>query len=293
MIIILYYIGIQRMRTLAVSTALLGSTYSYTASSKNSELSVTSTNPNSFASSTASSATSKSTTPTITHAHRYSTEYQKLFPNIIVIDSRAIKVLFTILRDENTLHFDFSTAADRLMSILAEEGLAYLPGVQEKTVNTPCGIYHGLQELSSQNLCAVSIVRAGDALLQSIRKIKPDIPVGKILIQRNENTKEKFPQLFYVKLPNDIHNRTVILVDPMLATGQSAKLAIEELINRGVPEEKIVFLNVVSCPEGITILHNKFPKVKIITAAVDEGLNQNKYIVPGLGDFGDRYFGTD
>jgi uracil phosphoribosyltransferase len=191
------------------------------------------------------------------------------------------------------MHLDFATAADRLMNLLAEEGLAFLPGTVPKTVNTPCGIYHGLSEVPSHSLCAVSIVRAGDTLLEAVRRIKPGIPVGKILIQRNEHSIDKYPQLFYVKVPNDLQNRTVILVDPMLATGQSATLAIEELLNRGVKEEKIVFLNVVSCPEGISIIGSRFPKVKIITAAVDEGLNQNKYIVPGLGDFGDRYFGTD
>ncbi len=101
------------------------------------------------------------------------------------------------------------------------------------------------------------------------------------------------PQLFYVKLPADIANRTVLLVDPMLATGQSASLAIRELAARGVPEERILFLNVVACPEGLAVLAARHPAVRVVTAAVDEGLNAQKYIVPGLGDFGDRYFGTE
>jgi uracil phosphoribosyltransferase len=123
-------------------------------------------------------------------------------------------------------------------------------------------------------------------------------------------------QLFYVKLPGDIAKHKVILVDPMLATGGSALMAIgvciayftvyaaniavmllllcclQELLRCGVQEENIVFVNVVSCPEGITALAHKYPAISILTAAVDDHLNGHKYIVPGLGDFGDRYFNT-
>jgi uracil phosphoribosyltransferase len=101
-----------------------------------------------------------------------------------------------------------------------------------------------------------------------------------------------FRQLFYVKLPSDIARFRVLLVDPMLATGQSAALALRELKKRGVPEESIIFVNVVACPEGIEALTREFPGVSIITAGVDVGLTPERYITPGLGDFGDRVFGT-
>lgn len=117
--------------------------------------------------------------------------------------------------------------------------------------------------------------------------------MGKILIQRDESSATKEPKLLYTKLPSDIRDRDVIVVDPMLATGGSILLAIEQLKRVGVREERIVFLNVVCAPEGLKRLFDRFPRVRVVTAAVDEGLNKDKFIVPGLGDFGDRYFGTN
>jgi uracil phosphoribosyltransferase len=230
--------------------------------------------------------------PTPPSPHRYPSEYQRLHPNLVVVESRALKSLFTALRDESTLHLDFATHADRLMTLLAEEGLAHLPGVVPTTVTTPCGVYHGLKAVPAHQVVAVSIVRAGDTLLEAVRRVEPGVAVGKILIQRDEADQEKLPRLFFCKVPHDIKGRTVLLVDPMLATGQSASVAIEQLLLRGVPAERIVFLNVVSCPEGLAVLGSRYPAVKVVTAAVDEGLNQQLYIVPGLGDFGDRYYGT-
>lgn len=169
---------------------------------------------------------------------------KSVHPNVVLLDSKAVRALFTILRDENTTHIDFSQAADRLMTLLAEEGLAELPGVRPKLVTTPCGRYEGLELPAAHTLAVVSIVRSGDTLLEAVRRISPGVAVGKILIQRDENTLAKSPKLFYVKVPADIASRTVLLVDPMLATGQSAEVAVRELNKRGVPDENIVFLNV-------------------------------------------------
>ena len=141
--------------------------------------------------------------------------------------------------------------------------------------------------------CSCSLTTAGDALLRSVRRACPGVSVGKILIQRDEATKEKHPRLLYSKFPADLRKRDVIIVDPMLASGGSIRMAIGELIRAGVKEDRILFLNVVSCPEGIEALFNQYPKVKVVTASVDDGLNDDKYIVPGLGDFGDRYYGTN
>ena len=101
------------------------------------------------------------------------------------------------------------------------------------------------------------------------------------------------PQLMYDKLPPDIAKRPVLLLDPMLATGGSAVMACKVLVEKGVPAENIIFVNIVCVQEGIDALAKAYPAVRIVTSAIDPILNETKYIVPGLGDFGDRYFGTD
>ena len=114
------------------------------------------------------------------------------------------------------------------------------------------------------------------------------VRIGKILIQRDEET--ALPKLFYEKLPEDISERYVFLLDPMLATGGSAMMAVEVLLARGVKMDRIFFLNLLAAPEGIKAFQDKYPDVKIITGGIDEKLDESKYIVPGLGDFGDRYY---
>lgn len=125
----------------------------------------------------------------------------------------------------------------------------------------------------------------------ALRQILPNVRIGKILIQRKDDGSAQ-PQHYYTKVPNDIAQRKVLLLDPMLATGGSAICAIEELLKKGVQEERITFLNLVAAPEGVKAILSKFPKIKIISCALDEKLNEAKFIIPGLGDFGDRYFGT-
>ena len=117
------------------------------------------------------------------------------------------------------------------------------------------------------------------------------IRIGHILIQRNEETAA--PIFFKEWLPEDIHERFVFILDPMLATGGSVIETIKRLKERGVTESRIIFINLVSAPEGIEAVLTAYPDIKIITAEIDEGLNDRAYIIPGLGDFGDMYFGTD
>jgi uracil phosphoribosyltransferase len=167
-----------------------------------------------------------------------------------------------------------------------EEGLNHLPTV-EHTVTTPVGRpYDGL--VFQGKICGVSIMRAGEAMEQGLRECCRSVRIGKILIQRDEETAQ--PKLFYDKLPEDIADRWVLLLDPMLATGGSAIMAVEVLKSRGVPEERILFLNVLANPEGIRNFATKFPKLRLVTAFVDQGLDASNYIIPGLGDFGDRYY---
>ena len=206
-----------------------------------------------------------------------------LYDNTTVLRSRAITALFSVIRDASADNKAYVQYADRLCTILAEEGLARVNGTRAKYVQTPCGLYNGLSVPSYESMCVVSIVRSGDILMEAVRKLATGISVGKILCQRDENDVEKRPKLFYSKLPQDIASKQVILADPMLATGGSAAMAIDVLIKAGVKEENILFLNVVSCPEGISRLARDYPKVKIVTAAIDEKLNADKFIVPGLG----------
>jgi uracil phosphoribosyltransferase len=138
-------------------------------------------------------------------------------------------------------------------------------------------------------IVAVSIIRAGDALLDCFIKIAPEAAVGKILIQRNEET--KLPVLYYSKLPM-LEGRNVVLLDPMLGTGGSAKAAIQVLLEKGAEEARITFICVVSCPEGLQAVLAAYPQIQIVTGEIDEGLNEDAYIVPGIGDYGDRFYGT-
>jgi uracil phosphoribosyltransferase len=117
--------------------------------------------------------------------------------------------------------------------------------------------------------------------------------VGKILIQRDEDHPQKIPQFYYSKFPKQIANMYVLLCDPMLATGGSAVAAIQCLIQHGVNPDKLILANMICAPEGLRILAKQYPMVKIVTASVDETLNEEKFIVPGLGDYGDRFFNTE
>ena len=180
----------------------------------------------------------------------------------------------------------------RIMRILAEEGIASLPMTPKTIKCMGTGAAYEGEEVDTDNVCAVSIVRAGDSLLEAVRFCSPGIKVGKILIQRDESTAEKLPKMFYCKLPPGVEKMQVLLVDPMLATGGSCKMAIQSLVDAGVAAANITFLNVIACPEGLASLAAAYPEVKVITACVDEGMNEHKYIVPGLGDYGDRFFNT-
>lgn len=208
-----------------------------------------------------------------------------------VLQSRALAPLFTVIRDASTSNATFGAHARRLMRLLAEEGVASLPA-SAKTVTTPCGTFAGASLPAANDVCAVSIMRAGDALLEEVRAVWPAISVGKLLIQRDEDT--ALPRLFYAKLPPKIleGNLHILLCDPMLATGGSAVMAIRLLVERGAQPSRIIFLNVLASPEGIAHVHDAFPDVQIVTCAVDERLNERKFIVPGLGDYGDRFYGT-
>ncbi|CAK7894836.1 uracil phosphoribosyltransferase [[Candida] anglica] len=207
--------------------------------------------------------------------------------NVIVLpQTNQLIGLYSIIRNNATKRGDFVFYSDRIIRLLVEEGLNQLP-VNDTLVKCHGNYeYKGAQFLGK--ICGVSIVRAGESMEQGLRDCCRSVRIGKILIQRDEET--AMPKLFYEKLPEDISERYVFLLDPMLATGGSAMMAVEVLLSRGVKMDRILFLNLLAAPEGIKAFHEKYPEVKIITGGIDEKLDENKYIVPGLGDFGDRYY---
>jgi uracil phosphoribosyltransferase len=211
---------------------------------------------------------------------------------VTVIESRAVNALMTQVRSDSASHTANIRASDRVLNILAEEGLARLPGVESEDITTACGSYTGLSSVPAEDIVAVSIVRSGDILLEAVRRAVPEVAVGKILIQRDESHPDKVPRLFYSKLPANIASKQVLLCDPMLATGGSAITAIQEMVKVGVEEQNILFINVLACDFGLQAVLDAFPSVRIVTLGVDPLLNSHKYIAPGLGDFGDRYYNT-
>ncbi|CEP15520.1 hypothetical protein [Parasitella parasitica] len=207
----------------------------------------------------------------------------------LLAQTTQLKGLMTIIRDKETPRSDFIFYADRIIRLLVEEGLNHLP-VVDKTVMTPTNAeYQGID--FEGRICGVSIMRAGEAMEQGLRECCRSVRIGKILIQRDEETHQ--PKLYYSKLPKDIASRYVLLLDPMLATGGSAMQAVQVLLDNNVKEDHIIFLNLIGSPEGIDAFVQRYPKVKIVIGELDACLNADKYIMPGCGDFGCRYFGTD
>eukprot|EP00252_Welwitschia_mirabilis_P018917 TRINITY_DN4240_c0_g3_i1.p1 TRINITY_DN4240_c0_g3~~TRINITY_DN4240_c0_g3_i1.p1 ORF type:complete len:493 (+),score=107.02 TRINITY_DN4240_c0_g3_i1:308-1786(+) len=213
----------------------------------------------------------------------------KIYPNVYVIQSTfQIRGMHTLIRDRETTKHDFVFYADRLIRLVVEHGLGHLP-FTEKQVVTPTGsVYTGVD--FCKKLCGVSIIRSGESMENALRACCKGIKIGKILIHRDGDNGK---QLIYEKLPSDISERHVLLLDPVLATGNSAAHAIELLLQKGVPESQIIFLNLISAPEGIHLVCKRFPRLKIVTSEIDIALNEEYRVVPGMGEFGDRYFGTD
>jgi len=215
-----------------------------------------------------------------------------MHPNLVISPSKAHKLLFTKMRDVGTDSETFVRYAKRSMRILAEDALAEFPG-EEIDITTPCGPCKGFKSLDPKQIVATSIIRSGDALLEAVRDVEPSVRVGKILIQRDEEHPDKISQLFYSKMPKGVEDMHILLCDPMLATGGSALMAIKCLTETyKVDPSKIIFANMICAPEGLEVMAKEYPEIKIVTVTIDEALNDAKFIVPGLGDYGDRFFNT-
>ncbi|KAL3822253.1 hypothetical protein ACHAXA_005886 [Cyclostephanos tholiformis] len=223
-------------------------------------------------------------------------DHHSSHPNLTTLNSRALASLFTKIRDRDTTSKDFVHYSKRIMRLLAEEAIALLPTLPY-TVITPTNVSFigqiSVADTDPDMVCVVSIIRAGDSLLESIREIIPGIRVGKLWIQRNESSSAKEAVHSCTKLPKNIDNMNVILCDPMLATGGSSCMALSILVDEyGVDPSKIIFANVICCPEGLVAVTERFPSVKIVSCWVDPEMNEEKFIMPGLGDYGDRFFNT-
>lgn len=202
-----------------------------------------------------------------------------------VIQHPVVARDLTILRDSNTKTEDFRRAMARIATILAYFALKDLP-LSEKEIQTPITTTKGYD--IDKRIIIVPILRAGLSLVDAIINFVPDAKVGHLGMYRDETTHQ--PVDYYSNLPNVLEEALVLLVDPMLATGGSADDAIGFLQKKEA--KNIRFISLISAPEGLERISKKYPDVQIITAAVDEKLNSNAFIVPGLGDAGDRYFGT-
>ncbi|XP_062933867.1 uridine-cytidine kinase-like 1 isoform X2 [Cynocephalus volans] len=205
-----------------------------------------------------------------------------------------VRGMHTIIRDKETSRDEFIFYSKRLMRLLIEHALSFLP-FQDCVVQTPQGrdytgkCYAGKQ--SRLQITGVSILRAGETMEPALRAVCKDVRIGTILIQTNQLTGE--PELHYLRLPKDISDDHVILMDCTVSTGAAAMMAVRVLLDHDVPEDKIFLLSLLMAEMGVHSVAYAFPRVRIITTAVDKRVNQLFRIIPGIGNFGDRYFGTD
>jgi uracil phosphoribosyltransferase len=205
---------------------------------------------------------------------------------IIELKHPLITHKLSILRDKKTSTKEFRELIKEISMILCYEAMkdTELEPIHIETPIEGMDTYH----LDEEKYAFIPILRAGLGMLDGVLTLIPNVKVGHIGMYRNEETFE--PVNYYFKVPKGIENREAILLDPMLATGGSAIDAIDLLKEKGV--KKIKFLCIISAPEGLQKVTEKHPDVPIYTACIDDHLNENKYIVPGLGDAGDRIFGT-
>jgi uracil phosphoribosyltransferase len=206
--------------------------------------------------------------------------------NVICVKHPVVDRDLTILRNKETDTESFRRVMDRISIILAYYALKHLP-LKQVSVSTPITETIGY-EIDSQ-VIVVPILRAGLGLVDSIIKFIPDAKVGHLGMYRDPKTKQ--PVDYYSKLPSGLNTGYTLVVDPMLATGGSACDALHFLKKNGATN--ITFMCLIAAPEGIRKVRESHPDVRIITASIDEKLNTDAYIVPGLGDAGDRIFGTD
>ncbi|WZL73598.1 uracil phosphoribosyltransferase [Clostridiaceae bacterium 35-E11] len=206
--------------------------------------------------------------------------------NVFVMDHPLIQHKLTLIRDKNTGSKEFREVVKELSMLMAYEVTRHLP-VEEVEIETPVCTTKA-KVLAGRKLGIVPILRAGLGMVDGMLSLIPAAKVGHVGLYRDPETLE--PVEYYCKLPADVHERDLIVVDPMLATGGSANAAIQFIKDKGATSIKLMCL--IAAPEGVKAVADAHPDVEIYVAAVDERLNDHAYIIPGLGDAGDRLFGT-
>lgn len=206
--------------------------------------------------------------------------------NLHLLDHPLVQHKMAFLRDKNTGVKEFRTLIGEVSTLLCLEATRDLP-LRPAQVETPIG-KADVQMLAGRKLAIVPILRAGLGMVDGILQLVPAAKTGHIGLERDHDTLK--PREYYCKLPSDISQRDVLLLDPMLATGGSAIDAITQIKKHGA--KRIKFIGLIAAPEGIKALHEAHPDVDIYLGAEDDHLNENGYIVPGLGDAGDRIYGT-
>ncbi|MGN1120380.1 MAG: uracil phosphoribosyltransferase [Oscillospiraceae bacterium] len=205
---------------------------------------------------------------------------------IVVFDHPLIQHKITLLRDVTTGTRDFRILIEEIATLMGYEALRDLP-LEMKEIKTPIETTQA-PVVTGKTIAIVPILRAGLGMVKGILQLVPTAKVGHLGLFRDPDT--HMPQEYYCKFPENIEERTVIVLDPMLATGGSACHAVDILKERGV--KQIKFMSIIAAPEGLSALITKHPDIEIYCGTLDSRLNEDKYIVPGLGDAGDRIFGT-
>lgn len=214
-------------------------------------------------------------------------EKETEFPSLHVLKHPLIQHKLTLMRNTSTSTRTFRELLKEIALLMGYEVTRDLPLTFEEIETPLCTIQAPV--IAGKKLAVVPILRAGIGMADGLLQLVPSARVGHIGLYRDPETLK--PVEYLVKLP-PVDDRLFILVDPMLATGNSAAAAVDTLLKNGVPEDKIVFLALVAAPEGVRVFTGMHPSVPVYVAALDERLNEHGYILPGLGDAGDRLFGT-
>lgn len=204
-----------------------------------------------------------------------------------VIDHPLIQHKLTMMRKKETGTKDFRELLEEISMLMTYEITRDFP-LKDVEIETPVAKCVGKELADTRKVCVVPILRAGLGLQSGVVNMIPAAKIGHIGLYRDPETLK--PVEYYCKMPSDIAERTMLVVDPMLATGGSAAAAITMLKEKGA--KKLILMCLVAAPEGVKVINNEHPDVPVYVAAVDEKLNEHGYIVPGLGDAGDRIFGT-
>lgn len=209
------------------------------------------------------------------------------YPGFYVVNHPLVQHKLSLMRDKNCPFYDFKSLL-REISLLMGYAITEKLALTTRTIETPLEAMQA-PVLVEDEPVIVPILRAGLGMAEALQSLMPRSAYGHIGLYRDEETHR--PVEYLIRLPEP-KNRQFIITDPMLATGYSARYAIDILVRRGVPEERITLMTLVSVPEGIKTIRETYKKVQIFSAALDSHLNEKAYIVPGLGDAGDRIFGT-